>query len=333
MTVTYILIIGFSAFFFACVGTMGVRMALEHFSVMDHPEERSNHKVAVPRGGGIAVVFSMLCFLMAVRAPEFLVIAILLAAGVSWWDDLKKLSVKQRLPVHALAAICAVAALHDPVFQGLLPPWLDNAVAVLLVIWFMNLFNFMDGIDEISVMQAVSLCLGAMLLEGSVPGLPRSLMFDGAAVIGAMFGFWLFNRHPARIFLGDVGSVPVGLTLAFFLLEIAGKGYWQAALILPAYYLTDASLTLGLRLLKGRNIAQSHSDHAYQQAVRRGWRHTSVVEYIFALNIILMALAVASAAYPAYGLIAVVVAYGLSLALMFVFTATSRAAPLSHEAA
>lgn len=333
MTVTYLLIIGFSAFFFACVGTMGVRVALEYFAVMDHPEERSNHRAPVPRGGGIAVVLSMVCFLMAVRAPDFLVLGILIAAGVSLWDDLKHLSVAKRLPVHALAAICAVAGLHDPVFQGALPLWLDNILTVLLVVWFMNLFNFMDGIDEISVMQAVSLCLGMMLLEGSVPGLPRSLMFDGAAVMGAMLGFWIFNRHPARIFLGDVGSVPVGLTLAFFLLQVAGKGYWQAALILPAYYFTDATVTLALRLAKGRNIFKSHSEHAYQQAVRRGWAHISVVEYIFALNVVLMALAVASAAYPAYGLLALYAAYGLSLALMFLFAITRRAAPLSHEAA
>lgn len=319
MTITYILITVVSAFFFASVGTVAVRHILERLAVLDHPEERSNHDMPTPRGGGIAVVFSMLCFMAAVRAPVELLIGVLIVAIISFMDDVKRQPVKTRLAVHFVAGFCGAMAVHDPVFQGLLPYWVDKAAVTLLLVWFMNLFNFMDGIDEISVMQAVSICLGAMLLEASVEGLPRSLMFDGAAVIGAMLGFWLLNRHPAKIFLGDVGSVPVGLVLGFFLVLIASKGFWVPALILPAYYLTDASMTLASRLMRGKNITESHSDHGYQKAVRSGWSHPQVVEHVFALNLILFALAVVAAKMPHYGLIPLAVAYGLCVMLRMFF--------------
>ncbi|MFO1243442.1 MAG: glycosyltransferase family 4 protein [Rickettsiales bacterium] len=330
MTVTYLLIIAFSAFFFSSIGTVAVRNLLERLNILDHPEERSNHEMPTPRGGGLAVVFSMLCFMAAVRAPALLLLAIVIVAVISFMDDVKRQPVKTRLMVHAIAALCAVMALHYPVFQGLFPYWMDSIIAALLLMWFMNLFNFMDGIDEISVMQAVSICLGAMLLETSVEDLPRSLIFDGAAVVGAMFGFWLMNRHPAKIFLGDVGSVPVGLTLGFFLLEIAGRGYWEAALIVPAYYLTDSGMTLVSRLIRGQNIAASHSDHGYQKAVRSGWSHPQVVEHIFALNLALFALAVVSAKLPEYGFLPLIAAYALSVALRFYFM-TRRGNSVSHE--
>lgn len=332
MTITYIFITCISAFFFSSVGTVAVRHILERLSVLDHPEERSNHEMPTPRGGGIAVVFSMLCFMAAVRAPVELLVGVVIVAIISFMDDVNRQSVKMRLAVHIVAGFCGAMALHDPVFQGLLPYWVDKAATTLLLVWFMNLFNFMDGIDEISVMQALSICLGAMLLEASVTGLPRSLMFDGAAVIGAMLGFWLLNRHPAKIFLGDVGSVPVGLVLGFFLALIASKGFWIPALIIPAYYLTDASVTLASRLLRGQNITQSHSDHAYQKAVRSGWSHPQVVEHIFALNLMLFALAVVSAKMPQYGLLALAVAYGLAVLLRMYFMTRKGAAPLHATA-
>lgn len=274
-------------------------------AVLDRPGPRSSHTVPTPRGGGIAILLVLLpAWALAVPlagAPERLwpVLGVTaLLAAVSWLDDLRGLSPMLRLPVHVLAVAASLAATApdaSPVFQGLLPTVLDAVAAGLLWLWFMNLFNFMDGIDGIAGGEAASVGAGlalVLLLAWPVASaLPLAVL--GLTLAAAAGGFLLWNRPPAKLFLGDVGSIPLGFLLGWLLIEAARGGAWAAALILPAVFLADASWTLVARTLRGANPLEPHAEHFYQRAVRVvGRSHGQVTGAVLLANLALIALAI-----------------------------------------
>jgi len=181
----------------------------------------------------------------------------------------------------------------------------------------------MDGIDEITVVETCTIGGGIVFLGLALMPIPLHLQIEALIVVAAMLGFWLFNRHPAKIFLGDVGSIPLGLMVGFLLLRVAANGQWAEALILPAYYMVDGSLTLLNRLIKREKIWQAHSQHAYQIAVRRGNTHSEVVQQILALNLILISLAVLAGQGGIYKIGSILVAYVMALVLRWSFIHTS----------
>lgn len=289
----------------AALATRAVIGLLLRHAVLDHPNRRSSHAAPVPRGGGIAVMAAIVIgwIAYALTMPALLpVIGLLLAAAaglaaISFLDDLFDLTATMRLLAQFLAVLLGMLVLADagPVFQGLLPGWLDLLAAALLWLWFINLFNFMDGIDGLAGVQTVALALGLALVgAGAGTGAnwqPPLLMLAAAAA-----GFLWFNWQPARLFLGDVGSVPLGYLLGFLLLSAAAAGQWAAALILPAYYLADASITLARRVLRGEKFWHGHREHFYQQAVRRGFSHATVSTMVAGGNALLILLAMLAAA-------------------------------------
>ncbi len=197
-------------------------------------------------------------------------------------------------------------------FQGWLPPWLDLLAAGFTWLWFINLFNFMDGIDGIAGTESVSIGVGIAflaVLHLAANGLGVGLL--GITIAASALGFLWWNWQPARLFMGDVGSVPLGYLLGWLLLTLAAAGLWAPALILPLYYLADASWTLTRRLLRGAKVWQAHREHFYQRAVQTGRSHASVVRRVFLADIVLVALALwaaSGALWPALGLAAVTVA-------------------------
>jgi len=247
------------------LATFLVRRWLLRFAVFDQPNARSSHVKATPRGGGIAVVAVLLLAWAAIGRDGTLLLGLALGLAVlSWIDDLKGLPPGLRLAGHAAAVLAGLLALPDmAVFQGLLPLWLDRVLAALMWIWFVNLYNFMDGIDGITGVETAVIGLGVTLLGAS----PLASL-HGASLAGAALGFLLWNWHPARIFLGDVGSVALGFLIGWLLLDLAARGFWAAALLLPLYHLADATWTLGRRLLRGERIWQAHRSHFYQRATQ-----------------------------------------------------------------
>ena len=287
-----------------------VRAALQCHDVMDRPNERSSHMRAVPRGGGIAVVAVLLAAWLALwlwdacedcGALFWVALAGALGlAAVSWLDDLRGgIPALLRFFAQIVAVGAGIASLPGDglVFQGVVPALLDHALAAAAWLWFVNLFNFMDGIDGISGVESGSLGLGVFLLAllGMVPAGLGPL---GLALAGVSLGFLLWNWNPARIFLGDVGSVPLGYLAGWLLLALALTGAWQAALLLPAYYLADATFTLCRRLLRGRPIWQAHREHFYQRVVAAGWSHGRTAALIAGHNLLLVGLAIASQQGP-----------------------------------
>jgi UDP-N-acetylmuramyl pentapeptide phosphotransferase/UDP-N-acetylglucosamine-1-phosphate transferase len=311
--------------FLATLGLTG-RLSdwLKRRAILDQPGHRSAHSVPVPRGGGLVLVPVLLAawlgLALAGLAPSRDAALAALAAGLallSWRDDLGGLPVGLRLFCHALAVVAGLAFLPPgAVFQGLLPPLLDRAVTALLWVWFVNLFNFMDGIDGITGVETVALGLGLWL----VPAL-AGLEDDGSAALalsaaaGAL-GFLRWNWHPARIFLGDVGSVPLGYLLGALLLALAARGLWAPALILPLYYLADASLTLAGRMLRGERFWQPHRQHFYQRALGAGDDHAAVARLVLAGDAALVACALLAVARPWTGVAAAAAVVAGLLALM-----------------
>jgi UDP-N-acetylmuramyl pentapeptide phosphotransferase/UDP-N-acetylglucosamine-1-phosphate transferase len=307
----------------ACLGTRALIPLLRRAAVLDRPNERSLHEAPTPRGGGIALIAAILLSwlaLIAAGAVAPLLVVVLfgaaMLAAISWIDDLRGLSPALRLPAQLVGVGLGVTALIPAglVFQGWLTPGLDAAAAALLWLWFVNLFNFMDGIDGLAGSEAAAVAIGLVLFAGLGAGIDSGFAALAATAAAAALGFLVWNWAPARIFLGDVGSVPLGYLLGFLLLELARRGEWQAALILPAYFLADASLTLLRRLLRGERIWQAHREHFYQRAVQNGLSHDAVVMRVIAADIVLIACA--WAATVGWGFVALAVAVVAVLALL-----------------
>ncbi len=271
-----------------CLTTRVLIPILAHREILDRPNERSSHQVATPRGGGIAVIGSVLLAWIVLAQTETvpsgifgIILGAVLLAAVSWLDDLRSLS-----PVVRLLAQAAAVAVGIFVMPGRDLFYL--ATIGLVWIWWINLFNFMDGIDGLAGSEAAAIGAGLLLFASVGTGSDPALRALAAAVIGAGIGFLVWNWAPAGIFLGDVGSVPLGYVLGFLLLDLAARGHWRVALILPLYFLADATITLARRLLRGERVWQAHREHFYQQAARRGRGHAAVVQRVIAADLVLI---------------------------------------------
>ncbi|WP_065752617.1 MraY family glycosyltransferase [Bradyrhizobium paxllaeri] len=267
------------------------------------PNARSSHRIPTPQGGGIAVIAATLVAATAVialagaagmKVPAAVFGATLFIAAVGFADDVKPLHVLPRLLLQGLAvAAVIVAAPEDLRIVPACPFWLERGLLILAGLWFVNLVNFMDGLDLMTAAEIVPVT-AALILLGWLGDLPASTTVAAAALFGAMLGFAPFNRPVAKIFLGDVGSLPIGLLAGWCLLQLAWHQHVAAALLLPLYYLADATITLLRRIAKGEPFWAAHRSHFYQRATDNGFSVSRVVSEVFALNILLAALAIGS---------------------------------------
>jgi UDP-N-acetylmuramyl pentapeptide phosphotransferase/UDP-N-acetylglucosamine-1-phosphate transferase len=284
----------------ACVILIVIlRPALRRYALAE-PNVRSSHRDPTPQGGGIAVVIATLaaaCLGMfslgiAIAGPFATVFgAAVLMACVGAADDVRPLAVTPRLVLQALAVAAAIYGLPDQLrVVPSLPWWIERVLLFVGGLWFVNLVNFMDGIDWMTVAEVVPITV-ALAAIGWLGKLALDAIVVALALGGAMLGFAYFNRPAAKLFLGDVGSLPIGLLLGWLLVLLAGHGALTAAVLLPLYYLADATLTLVRRLLAGQRVWQAHRTHFYQRATERGFSVTDVVVRVFAVNVVLGALA------------------------------------------
>lgn len=275
---------------------------LRQRAILDRPNERSSHTMPTPRGGGWGLMLTLLpawALVAAVTGDLLPLLPVLLGAAalmaVSWADDRRGLGAAPRFLAQIAAVAAGLSALpaDASVLQGLVPVWLDRLAAGFAWLWFVNLFNFMDGIDGLAGSEAASVGLGAALVAAA-GGLGLSFGGYGLAAAGAALGFLAWNWHPAKLFMGDVGSVPLGYALGWLLLALAASGWWEAALLLPAYFLADATITLLRRAAEGKRVWEAHREHFYQRATQRGRSHAQVVRAVIAANAALAALSLLS---------------------------------------
>jgi UDP-N-acetylmuramyl pentapeptide phosphotransferase/UDP-N-acetylglucosamine-1-phosphate transferase len=271
--------------------------------VLARPNARSSHRVPTAQGAGIAVIAATLVVAGAIIAcigtidlkiPVAVFGASLFVATVGFADDVKSIPVLPRLILQALAvgAILFTAS-SDLRIVPACPLWIERGLLLLAGLWFVNLVNFMDGLDWMTVAEVVPIT-GAMIVLGSFGEFPVPATIVAAALCGAMVGFAPFNRPVAKVFLGDVGSLPIGMLLGWCLLQLAWRQQLAAALLLPLYYLADATATLLRRLVRGEPFWAAHRSHFYQRATDNGFKVLRVVSEVFALNIGLALLAIAS---------------------------------------
>ena len=289
------------------------------------PNARSSHREPTPQGGGAAVIVAtltaawfgvVLLGATALGAPgEFLAltIAALALATAGAIDDIRPLSVGLRLALQC-AIVALVLAFIPADWRAVpaLPWWIERVCLLLGGVWFVNLTNFMDGIDWMTVAETVPIA-GAIILIGLLGDVPALPLTVAVALLGAVIGFAPFNKPVARLFLGDVGSLPIGLLLAWLLLHVAVSGHLVAALLLPLYYLADTALTLLRRARAREPIWQAHRSHYYQRATDHGFSVKTIVLRVFLVNLGLGVLALVTVVRPHAGVSAVALAAGAAL--------------------
>jgi UDP-N-acetylmuramyl pentapeptide phosphotransferase/UDP-N-acetylglucosamine-1-phosphate transferase len=273
------------------------------------PNVRSSHRTPTPQGGGIAVIAATLgavgvaLAIFSLGASHDLnlpkiVAAVLVMTCLGAIDDMRELPAGLRLILQAIVIAGIIYALPDQLrVVPQLPWWLERVLLLIGGLWFVNLVNFMDGIDWMTVAEVIPLTATLTVL-GIAGALPSYGTVLALALGGAMIGFAYFNRPVAKVFLGDVGSLPIGLILGWLLLLVAGGGHLVAAVVMPLYYLADATITLFRRLIRREPFWEGHRTHFYQRATDKGFATMAVVVRVFAVNIGLGVLAVMSVIVP-----------------------------------
>lgn len=294
--------------FAATFGLIGVMLPWLRSRVVAKVTHRSSHNAPTPQGAGVAIIAVTLCvcgtlFLggLVPNPPTWPTIAALalgstLLCGLGVADDIGELPARVRFLGQALTVVGLVFLLppQPRLFSEVVPLLLERAALAFAGLWFVNLFNFMDGIDWISFAEVTAIGGGIWLLwhfgrAGDAAGATALILTAATA------GFAVWNRPKATVFLGDAGSIPMGLILVWLMIDTASRGAWAAVLLFSLYYWTDATVTLLHRLAHGEPIWTAHRLHFYQQATRAG-RHgvPRTLAAIALVNWMLVALGVGS---------------------------------------
>ncbi|ALP54791.1 glycosyl transferase [Candidatus Tenderia electrophaga] len=315
------------------------RYALER-SLLDLPNERSSHAVAMPRGGGLAIVLTCLAGVLFAGWAGMIALNVvwaLLGAGalvalVGWLDDHGHVAARWRLLAHFLGAMWVLWWL------GGLPPllllfgavidlgWLGHGVGVLYLVWLLNLYNFMDGIDGIAGIEAVTVCFGGGVLYIFSPMANQEWIVP-ILLLATVLGFLVWNFPKARIFMGDAGSGFLGMMLGVLSLQagwVAPELFW-GWLILLGVFIVDATVTLFRRVQRGDKFYEAHRSHAYQYASRYYGSHKKVslaVGFINSLWLLPVAILVGLGVLD--GVIGMVLAYAPLILLAFRYKAGAR---------
>ena len=306
----YLLVLFTSVFLTYFIRTYALKKSL-----LAIPSERSSHTTPTPHGGGIAIAvtwFLGLFYLFTCKEIEASLFYALMCGSllsiVSYLDDLYELSPKLRLFVQAVVSIAGLYALGgltkiDFGFWVLANPFITNILAFFGVIWFINLYNFLDGIDGYAASEAIFLALAALSF------------FSGEyflVLVASVAGFLVWNWHKAKIFMGDVGSTLLGYNVAIFAIYSQNNGasilIW---LILFGLFWFDATLTLVRRYRNGENLSGAHKKHAYQRLTQSGWSHDKVVLFSIGINVVLFILGDIAFVFQGLTMICFVVALAL----------------------
>lgn len=276
---------------------------LNHKNIVATPNHRSNHKHPIPTGGGIAILFSFFvgCVPLvifhshAILAPTLLMLALSALTIISFRDDIKEVSIGIRLASHIMIATLGafVVLQNGSIFMNYLPYWLEFCLITIVIAGFINLFNFMDGIDGMTGMESIFLSL-SLALGFYLTGVQESYIYISLLLAGCVAGFLKHNWHPAKLFMGDAGSISIGFIIGTLLCIWAAKGYQAQALILPMYYFADAGVVVLMRVIRLEKFWLPHTKHFFQIAVRSGFTHTQVVLKVLITNIALLAVCLAS---------------------------------------
>jgi len=277
---------------------------LKKINAIDTPNVRSSHSIPTPKGAGIAIIISLLLlfYFFFPKENNIFLISMIIITLMSFYNDYKQLSVLLRLSFQSLILIF-ILTLWTPIkditfLNAFIPMWLEKTVIFFAFLWFINLFNFMDGIDGISSIQCIIIGLGATLSLYLSQKTFDLELFLSAFITGAGIAFLFFNWYPAKVFLGDAGSIPIGLLNALLLFLLCKNNLWFVALILNSYYLTDSTFTLLKRIKNNKKPWKAHKEHFYQIAVQNGTKHSSVCKIILLHGMLLILISIVATIKP-----------------------------------
>lgn len=284
---------------FSILLTGSIKRYALHKNLVDVPNHRSSHIRVTPRGGGLSFVVLFLAMIPILYQIDDLSLAtaigiglpLLLVASVGFYDDYGHIPAKMRLSVHLFASLIALFFLGGmpsfSIFSWLIPSgYLANGLAVIYLVWMINLYNFMDGIDGLAGTQAISVCFCAACLYWLI-GQPDHMILP-LTLAATVSGFLFWNFPPAQIFMGDVGSGFLGLALGLFsilAMKVDACLFWSWC-ILCGVFIVDTTVTILQRLCSGEKIYEAHCTHAYQHAARFYHSHLRVTMIILAINMI-----------------------------------------------
>jgi len=269
---------------------------LTKIRTIDIPNERSSHSIPTPKGAGIGIIATLLIvYYTFFPLTDFWFIgSIIIMTILSFINDNKQISIIIRLAVQMILTLLILnlwPPLQNIIFlKNIIPYWLENIIVVLLIIWLINLFNFMDGIDGISGTQCIIIGAGvgaSLFLSQEEYKLEQ--LFAGF-MAGSCLAFLFWNWNPAKVFLGDSGSIPLGFINAILILLLCKNGLWYVAIIINNYYLFDSSITLLKRIKMKKKPWKAHKEHFYQKAIQNGYNHSEVCKIIAAHGILLICL-------------------------------------------
>ena len=300
---------------------------LKEKSLVDYPSERSNHQILVPKGAGIVIIPLFIFSILGIFVSQdffdkqwfiFLISTVILFI-VSLIDDFKNLSAPIRLLVHVITVAISIFVLKEDIYK-----FIDNNILefidfnrlfifyffsfalTLIWVWIINLFNFMDGMDGLTCTQVLFLAFTTNILY-LLGYMNENFQFLSLILISLFLAFYSFNKPSAQIFLGDVGSIPVGYIAGLVLIyNFLNGGPIVPLLIISMYYLSDSTLTLIIRIIKKKNIFEAHSDHFYQKILRTGQTHRQVLNKITILLFFLFIFSMISVKYPFVSLISAI---------------------------
>ncbi len=270
------------------------RKLLRRLRFIDRPISRSSHYKPTTTAGGLIfipiIIIGWLLFAGGKGHNIELVSLIVLVVGiVSVVDDMFDLHGGGRLVVHIVVCFCLIYYIP---LSGALPfignGILQSIVTLIMFVWFVNLYNFMDGIDGVAASGAVIMSLGLYVVGESV-GWQYSM--EASIVMSVMIAFSLFNLPPAKLFMGDVGAISLGLILGYLFIRLAQSGYLASALILPMYFVFDTTMVLLIRLGRGLSPFATHRTFSFHHAFDAGMPQKTIVFYISVMNLILIGMA------------------------------------------
>lgn len=311
---TYSLVFsGIISFLISLIFTKYAITALRDKNILDTPSARRAHAAPTPRGGGIAIVFAFCisyiiysCFNnYDMRYISDLILPLLVISGISLFDDLYEVSIIIRLFVHICTSIYVIKKflVSATLFHSEIPYVVDITLSVIGLVGFLNIYNFLDGIDGITASESIHLSVILLILchlRYEQIHQADLVIIIATLILGSSIGFIKYNWHPAKIFLGDIGSISIGFLLGLCLMIVASGGFrlFLATNIAALYYIADGLLTILIRLMNGEKIWLPHLKHFFQQAVRNGMTHNTVTKKIMLCNLCLMVLSISALYYP-----------------------------------
>lgn len=296
------------------------------YNIVDIPKERKNHNIPTPTGGGIAIIVSFIIGFIIIESTIFhqikysikIIPLTLTLAIVSFFDDIKHINILIRLFIHILASAILVFTTNlTPIFHGFIPIIIDQLLAIIALITFINIYNFMDGIDGITISQTIYFCLIMLILcylKQDIISHAFFVIITMFLILGCSIAFIYYNWHPAKIFLGDVGSISLGFLMGICIIVIASSSFHLllSCVIMSLYYLSDSIMTIIARLINKEKIWEPHNKHFFQQALKKGMSHNEVTSKIILCNFTLGILSIAALYYP-------ILSFGFAISIVTLF--------------